>query len=368
MTATPAKLQHIPATIASVSDYEPYARERVSEQVWAFLAGGAADEVTVGENTAAFRRIPLAARVLRDLTDGSTAVDLFGRTHAVPILLAPVAYQRLAHPEGELATALAAAAMGAGMVVSTEASVPLEDIAARTEAPLWFQLYIQPDRGFTRALVQRVEAAGYQALMVTVDAPLGGPRNREQRAGFVRPANIQPVNLAGMLPPPSTEGRPGAPVVLGTPLLAAAPTWADLVWLRSSTRLPVLVKGVMTADDARRALEEGVDGIVVSNHGGRILDSQPATIDVLARIAAEVDGRVPVLMDGGIRRGTDVLKALALGAAAVLIGRPYMFGLAAAGAVGVAHVLHILRAELEVAMALTGCKSLAAVGPTLVGR
>jgi 4-hydroxymandelate oxidase len=267
-----------------------------------------------------------------------------------------------------LATVLAASAMQAGMVVSTQASASLEDIARQARVPLWFQLYILPDRDFTAALVRRAEAAGYRALVVTVDAPVNGVRNREQRAGFVLPPEAEAVNLRGLAPPPAMGGAAGAPVLLGTPLLASAPSWKDIAWLRSLTRLPVLVKGVMTADDAGRAVSEGVDGIIVSNHGGRVLDTLPATIDVLPEIAAAVEGRVPVLMDGGIRRGTDVLKALALGASAVLIGRPYVYGLAAAGAVGVSHVLHILRAELEVAMTLTGCRDLRAIGPSLIRR
>ena len=363
-----AKLQQIPAAIASVADYEPFARERVSEQAWAYVSGGAADEWTLRENCAAFQRLALRTAVLRDLRGGNTRLELFGQGFAYPILLAPVAHQKLVHPEGELATVLAASAMEAGMVVSTQASASLEDIARHARAPLWFQLYILPDRDFTAALVRRAEAAGYGALVVTVDAPVNGPRNREQRASFAVPAEAEAVNLRGSQPLPAMGGAAGSPALFGTPLLDSAPTWKDIAWLRSLTRLPLLVKGVMSAEDAGRAVSEGVDGIVVSNHGGRVLDAQPATIDVLPEIAAAVGGRVPVLLDGGIRRGTDVLKALALGASAVLIGRPYVYGLAAAGAVGVSHVLHILRAELEVAMALTGCRDLGGVGPSLVRR
>jgi 4-hydroxymandelate oxidase len=363
-----AKLEQIPAAIASVADYEPFARERVSEQAWAYVSGGAADEWTLRENCAAFQRLSLRTSVLQDLGGGNTRLDLFGQSFAYPILLAPVAHQKLVHPEGELATVLAASAMQAGMIVSTQASASLEDIARQAQAPLWFQLYILPDRDFTAALVRRAEAAGYRALVVTVDAPVNGLRNREQRAGFTLPAEAEAVNLRGLRPVPGMGGAAGAPVLFGTPLLASAPTWKDLAWLRSLTRLPLLIKGVMAAADARRAVSEGVDGIIVSNHGGRVLDTQPATIEVLPEIAAAVEGRVPVLLDGGIRRGTDVLKALALGAGAVLVGRPYVYGLAAAGAVGVSHVIHILRAELEVAMVLTGCRDLRAVGPSLIRR
>ena len=362
MTGMPLpKLTQIPPSVAAVADYEPLARERMSAQAWAYIAGGAADELTLAENQAAFQRVRLRTRVLADLSGGNTHLQLFGQAFTHPIFLAPVAYQQLAHAEGELATVLAASAVQAGMVLSTQASVSLEAVAEQAHNPLWFQLYIQPDRPFTEALVRRAEAAGYQALVLTVDAPVNGMRNREQRASFCLPEGIEAVNLRGMQSL-REEASPSGGLLLGGALLAAAPGWADVQWLRSLTRLPILLKGVMTAEDARRAVAEGIDGIIVSNHGGRTLDGQPATIEVLAEIAAAVQGRVPLLLDGGIRRGTDVFKALALGADAVLVGRPYVYGLAAAGASGVAHVVQLLRAELEVAMALTGCRDLASIG------
>ena len=366
MPAPLAKLQQIPATIASVADYEPLARERVTEHAWAYVSGGSADEVTLRENCAAFQRIALRTRVLQDLNGGNTHLELFGARFEFPILLAPVAFQKLVHPDGELATVLAASAHKAGMVLSTQASVLLEDVARNAQAPLWFQLYVQPDRGFTRELVQRAQSAGYQALMVTVDAPVNGLRNREQRAGFALPAGVEAINLRGMRPSPPPGGEAGGPVLLGGPLLASAPTWKDIDWLRSLTSLPVLVKGIMTAEDAERAVASGVAGIVVSNHGGRTLDTVPATIGVLPEIADAVGGRLPLLLDGGIRRGSDVFKAVALGASAVLIGRPYVYGLAAAGALGVSHVIHILRAELELTMALTGCRELRDIERSLI--
>lgn len=368
MAVVKDKLQSIPPSIAAVTDYEPFARERVTEQAWAYVSGGAADEITLRHNIAAFSRLGIKPRVLADLKGGGTQCRLLGQTLPYPILLAPVAYQKLAHPDGEMATALAAAAMQAGMVVSTQASVPLEDIAKQVTVPPWFQLYIQHDRGFTRDLVQRAEASGYAALVLTVDAPVSGLRNREQRAGFALPPGVEAVNLRGLPPLAGGAGAPGQPVLFGTPLLDSAPTWQDVAWLKSITRLPVLLKGILTAEDASEALAYGADGLIVSNHGGRTLDTVPATIDVLPDIAATVGGRVPVLLDGGIRRGTDVFKALALGAAAVLVGRPYIYGLAAAGAVGVSHVLHILRAELEATMALAGTKNLAAIGPHHICR
>ncbi|MDH0897159.1 MULTISPECIES: alpha-hydroxy acid oxidase [unclassified Pseudomonas] len=359
------KLQQIPPSIAAVADYEPFARERMSEQAWAYIAGGATDELTLADNRTAFERLRLRGQVLADLSGGNTRLRLFGQDFAHPIFLAPVAYQKLAHPDGELASVVGASAFGAGMVVSTQASVELEAIAEQAQTPLWFQLYIQADRDFTAALVRRVEAAGYQALVLTVDAPVSGMRNREQRAGFALPEGIEAVNLRGMRP--LQGGAPaGGGLLLGGPLLAAAPTWDDLAWLRGLTRLPILLKGITSGLDAERALAAGAGGLIVSNHGGRTLDGLPATIDALPEVAAAIQGRIPLLLDGGIRRGSDVLKALALGADAVLVGRPYVFALAAAGATGVAHVLQILRAELEVAMALTGCRDLAAIGPQVI--
>ncbi|MFI8745461.1 alpha-hydroxy acid oxidase [Pseudomonas sp. NPDC077186] len=362
------KLQQIPAEIAALADYERFARERLSEQAWAYLAGGAADELTLADNRAAFDRLRLRSRVLRDLSGGNTRLRLFGQDFDHPIFLAPVAYQQLAHPDGELASVLAAGAVGAGMLVSTQASVELETIAAAAQAPLWFQLYLQPDRDFTAALVRRAEAAGYQALVLTVDAPVSGVRNREQRAGFALPTGVEAVNLRGMRPLQAQPDPDARSLLLGGPLLAAAPTWADLAWLRGLTRLPILLKGIMSGADAEQALAAGMDGLIVSNHGGRSLDGLPATIEALPEVAAAVRKQVPLLLDGGIRRGSDVLKALALGADAVLVGRPYVFGLAAAGAVGVAHVLQMLRGELEVAMALTGCRDLAAIGGETIWR
>ncbi len=365
MTAPLAKLTRIPPTVAAVADYEPLARERLAPQDWAYLDGGAADEFTAQDNRAAFSRWQLRTQVLRDLAGGGTGCELFGARLRYPILLAPVAYQKLAHPDGELATVLGASAMQAAMVVSTQASVTLEDIARAAQTPLWFQLYFQHDRGFTRDLARRAEGAGYRALVVSVDAPVSGLRNREQRAGFAFPPGVEPVNLRGLPPPPAAGA---GDTLFGSPLIAAAPTWRDIDWLRAQTKLPVVLKGIMTAQDATRALAAGVDGVIVSNHGGRVLDTQPATIDVLPEIAAAIDGRMRLLMDGGIRRGSDVFKALALGADAVLIGRAFVHGLAAAGAPGVAHVLRILHAELEVTMALTGCRDLDAITPSLLRR
>ena len=303
------------------------------------------------------------------MAGGHTRVDLLGRTWAHPLLVAPMAYQRLAHPHGEQATALAAAALGAGMVFSTQASMPLEQIATTFlpepgRGPLWFQLYLQPDRDFTRELVQRAESAGFEALVLTVDAPVQGARDAERRAGFRLPAHVSAVNLVGMRPPPVRALHPGQSALFDD-LLTHAPGWEDVAWLRSITRLPILLKGVLHPDDARQAIASGASGLIVSNHGGRTLDTAVTTAKALPCIADAVQGDVPLLVDGGIRRGTDVLKAIGLGASAVLIGRPVLHGLANAGATGVAHVLRLLRDELEIAMALTGCRTLAEAPATL---
>jgi len=363
-------LERIPPQIAAVDDYEALARSRMTPQAFAYVSGGAADELTLAENVAAFRRIRVFSRVLRSVDGGDTRLELFGQQLAYPILLAPVALQKLAHEEGELATVLAASAMQAPMIVSAQASVSLEDIAARGQgqACLFMQIYLQGDRGFVRELIGRAEAAGYRALVVTVDAPVSGVRNREQRAEFTLPPGVEPVNLRGMRAQTTATAVAGESPVFGSGVLAGAPTWKDIDWLQSVTKLPVVLKGIMSPDDAAMAVKAGAAGIVVSNHGGRTLDTQPATIDALEPIVGDVDGRVPILLDGGVRRGTDVLKALALGARAVLVGRPYVYALAAAGPPGVAHVLHMLRTELEMAMVLTGCRHLADIGPEVVMR
>ncbi|MBL0091598.1 MAG: alpha-hydroxy-acid oxidizing protein [Piscinibacter sp.] len=340
-----------------VGDYEERAREALDPNAWAYFAGGAADERTLRANREAWNALWLQPRVLRPLAHGHTRVELLGRTLAHPLLLAPVAYQRMAHPQGELGSALAASAQGAGLVLSTQSSTPLEDVARAVRddtqrGPLWFQLYLQGDRGLDLALIRRAEAAGFEALVLTVDAPVHGARDRERRAGFRLPADVSAVHLHGAPPLPHGGELCGG-------LLQAATQWDDVAWLRGVTRLPLLLKGVLHADDARLALAQGVDGLIVSNHGGRTLDTALPTAWALPRIADAVGGAVPLLVDGGIRRGTDVLKAVALGARAVLIGRPYVLALAVAGAQGVAHALRLLRDELEIAMALAGCATLA---------
>ena len=370
-------LDGIPRDIVALADYEAYARRRLDDNAWAYLDGAAADELTQDWNRAAFERRVLLPRVMADVAGGHCRTTLFGRELPNPVLLAPVAWQKLFHPDGELATAYAASALGAGMVLSTLASCQIEDVAAAArqggDGPRWFQLYLQPERSLNAELVQRAEAAGYEAIVLTVDAPLHGIRNREQRVGFQLPPGIEAVNLRRPQQADDVEGmarrrRSDAekraqrgPSAVFDDLMPHAPTWRDLEWLLATTRLPVIVKGILHPDDAVRAVDLGAAGIVVSNHGGRTLDTLPASLDALPAIAERLLGRVPILLDGGIRRGTDVFKAIALGASAVLIGRPYIHALAAAGPLGVAHVLRLLQDELEACMALCGVARLSQI-------
>ncbi|ABM37863.1 alpha-hydroxy acid oxidase [Polaromonas naphthalenivorans] len=370
VVAAPLSVEQIPAGVVTLADHEAHARSRLDDNAWAYFSGGAGDEITLRANCSAWSERLLHPRVLQPLAGGHTRIELLGRTLAHPVFLAPVAYQRMAHAGGEVASAYAASALGAGMVLSTQASMPLETVAQAIagdpqRGPLWFQLYIQPDRGFTRELVQRAEQAGYEALVLTVDAPASGARDRERRANFHLPAHVSAVNLAGLAPPPQVALQPGQSALFDG-LLVNTPTWDDVAWLQSITRLPVLLKGILHPGDARQAAVLQVAGIIASNHGGRTLDTAPATASVLPRIVQAVAGELPVLVDGGIRRGTDILKAMALGASAVLVGRPYIHGLANAGALGVAHVLRLLRDELEIAMALCGCRTLAQATPEIL--
>lgn len=373
MSAPVLTPQPLPAGVVSLLDHATHAQTTMDAPTWAYLFGAAADEITLESNLAAWRRIALLPRVLRPLAGGHTRIELLGRTLSHPILIAPMAYQQLAHPGGEHATALAAAALGAGMVLSTLASSPLDAIASSFlpipgRGPLWFQLYLQEDRRFTADLVQRAESAGYEALVLTVDAPVQGVRDRERRTGFRLPAHVQAVNLATLRPAPRTHHLGPTESALFDGLLRHAPSWDDIAWLRSITQLPVLLKGILHPDDAREALASGASGLIVSNHGGRTLDTAVSTATALPAIAQVVRGEIPILVDGGIRRGTDVLKAIALGANAVLVGRPVLHGLANAGATGVAHVLRLLRDELEVAMALCGCRTLDQANQALLTR
>ncbi len=346
------------AELVNCLDFEEAARQRLPPEVYNYIAGAAGDELSLHRNRSAFDSLLLKPRVLRDVSRLDTRAEILGTELGYPILLAPTAYHRMVHPDGELATARAAGAAGATLVISALANTTVEDIAGAAGGPLWFQLYVQPDRSFTRDLVQRSEAAGCKAICITVDTPVLGTRNREMRDRFGLSEGLDRANL---------RGRKGARAGhfdesgVYSEVLDAALTWEGIDWILGFAKVPILLKGILAPEDAALAVEHGVAGIIVSNHGARNLDTTPATIEALPAVVAAVDGRLPVLLDGGVRRGTDVVKALALGARAVLVGRPYLWGLAAAGADGVATVIKMLRTELLAAMALCGCPTLAAI-------
>jgi 4-hydroxymandelate oxidase len=340
-----------------VADFERLAEERVPENVWCYFAGGAGDEVTLRANVAAFGRWRFRPRMLTDVADVSTEVELLGARVSMPILAAPTAMHKLLDPDGETATARACARAGTLMCVSTITSCRHAEIRdAAPGAPRWQQVYILADRGRTEAHLDEAADCGYSALVLTVDTPYWGRRERDLRLGFRIPDDL-PVPYASS--PDRASGIAFVPV-------SPSVSWRDVEWLAGRAGLPVLVKGVLTGEDARLAVEHGAAGVIVSNHGGRQLDGVAASLDALPEVAEAVGGRVPVLMDGGIRRGTDALKALALGARAVLVGRPLLYGLAAGGEDGVRRVLELLGDELERGLALLGCTSPAQVARTHV--
>ncbi|WP_432047605.1 aminotransferase class I/II-fold pyridoxal phosphate-dependent enzyme [Streptomyces asiaticus] len=344
----------------SLDEYAERARTRLGPEVWDFIEGGAGEERTLAANRAAFDRTRLSPRVLTGVGECDPSTTVLGRRWGAPVAVAPMAYHTLMHPDGETATARAAGAAGLPLVVSTFAGRTFAEIAAAATSPLWLQVYCFRDRDTTRRLIEHAEAAGFEALVLTVDTPRLGRRLRDLRNDFRLPPHIAPANL------PADEADYSSPSEHGRTGLDPALDWSVIAWLRSVSRLPVLVKGVMTAEDARRAIAAGVDGIVVSNHGGRQLDGAPATLDVLAPIAAAVDGRCALLLDGGVRRGRDILGALALGADAVLLGRPVLHGLAVAGGAGAAGVLGLVLDELSEAMTLTGTATVADADASLL--
>lgn len=351
----------------NIFEYEALARERLSAMAYDFIAGGADDEVTVRDNRAAFDRLRLRPRVLVAVGTRDLTTTVLGQQISFPVLVAPTGLQCLAHPDGELATARAAGAAGTIMVLSTSSNYSIEEVAAVASGPLWFQLYCYRDRGITKMLVERAQAAGFRALCVTVDAPVLGNRERDKRSGFTLPPGLERGNLHGI----DLAKLAGAEAPLGrigydTGAMDADLTWKDIEWLAGLTSLPIVIKGILTAEDAQLAVEYGAAGLIVSNHGGRQLDSAIAAADALPEVVEAVEGRVEVLMDGGIRRGTDVLKALALGAKAVLVGRPVVWGLACDGEAGVRRVLEILRSELDLAMALVGRPTIASIDRSLL--
>ena len=347
----------------SVADYEQLAEERLEPGPWAYLAGGSGDEWTLRANRAAFERWTFRPRVLCDVSEISTATTVLGSAVAFPVLVAPVAYQQLYNPDGECATARGAAATGAGMAVSTFSTRSHEEIAAAAPGLLqWCQLYVFQDREFTREHLAGAAAAGCSAVVLTVDTPQLAQRERDLRVGFEVPPEL-PLPYARA----AIGGEAQNPADQFA-LLDASVSWRDLEWIASEARLPVVLKGITTAEDARLALEHGAAAIVVSNHGGRQLDGVPATLDALPEVVEAAAGRVEIYLDGGIRRGTDIAKALALGARAVLAGRAPVFGLAAAGEEGVRHVLELLRDEFALALSLLGCASPDELTPAHVQR
>jgi 4-hydroxymandelate oxidase len=348
----------------NVREFEALARERLDPVHYDYFAGAAQDEITVRGNESAFARLALVPRILRGVAAPALDVTVLGADASMPIMMSPTAFHRLAHPDAERATARAAAAAGTIMIAAMLSTTAIEDIAAEarkaaSDPVLWFQLYIQPDLGFTEAIVRRAEEAGCQALVVTVDSPALGRHERNDRNDFHDlPAGIRCENLR--------ELRGGEPGSVRQVVLSPEISWRHIDWLREISSLPVVLKGALHPLDARLAVERGVDALLVSNHGGRQLDTMPPTIDQLPLIAETVEGRVPLLLDGGVRRGTDVVKALALGADAVAVGRPILWGLAADGEAGVTRVLEILRAETAHTLTLCGCDAPGAVTRDLV--
>jgi len=349
------------AGIVSLADFEALARAVMDPSAFDYVAGGSWDEVTLQENIAAWRRRRFRPRVLVDVSGVDPSTTFLGQPSALPVAVAPMAFQSLAHAEGEIEAARGAAAGGIPYTLSTTSSHSIEAVATGAPgATLWFQLYTQSDPAVTRSLVERAEAAGYRAVVLTVDLPVLGYRDRDRRAGFLLP------HMGNFADVEATHGR--SPTLLHAPGMEPTLTWSDLATMRSWTSLPLVLKGILTAEDARLAVEHGVDAVVVSNHGARQLDRVPATVDVLAEVVAAVGGSTEVWVDGGIRRGLDIAIARALGAQGVLVGRPIYWALAAGGAAGVERAIAILREELALTLALLGTPTPADIGAAhLVG-
>ena len=350
-------LDHIPAEILCAQDYETQVARFLPAPALAYIAGGSGQDLSLAANRRAFEKWSVWPRILADMRQGHTRLQLAGQHLPHPVLLAPVAYQTLAHPQAELATARAAAATDSLQIVSTLSSCTLEEIARTGGGNKWFQLYLQSKRESSLDLLRRAEAAGYTAIVLTLDASVQSPSLRALRAGFRLPEHVRPVNVEhypAAVPAAIDAGQSW----LFQGLMQSAPLWDDLDWLLTQTSLPVWVKGVLHPDDALALRARGVTGLIVSNHGGRGLDGAPASLQALPVVRAALGDAYPLLFDGGIRSGTDIFKALALGANAVLTGRLQMYALSVAGALGVAHMLKLLREELELCMAMTACATL----------
>jgi isopentenyl diphosphate isomerase/L-lactate dehydrogenase-like FMN-dependent dehydrogenase len=346
----------------NIGEYERLAEERLEPGAFGYYAGGAGDEWTLRENVAAFNRWVLRPRMLVDVGSVTTRTTVLGADVSMPVLVAPTAFHRLAHPDGEGAVARAAAAAGTVFCLSTLSSLsPAEVASAAPEGLRWFQLYWSRDRGFTSEIVASAVEAGFSAILLTVDLPVAGRRERDLRAAFELPVDLPLPNL------PRHLGGGNFHAALGE-VVDPTITWRDLEWLASLSELPIVVKGILTAEDARLACGHGVAGVVVSNHGGRQLDGVAATLDALPEVVETCAGEITVLLDGGVRRGSDVVKAIALGARAVLVGRAVLWGLAVGGEAGVRRVLELLQAEVELALTLLGCPSPEAIVPAHVAR
>lgn len=355
------------SVLANLNDIERAAQSCLPGPVFDYFAGGADDELTLARNTEAWSELVLRPRQLVDVGKVDTTIDLLGDRLAMPVLTAPCAFNTLAHPDGELGVARAAARAGLIQVLSMQATTTIEDVAAVAAGRRWFQLAVLRDRAVTRALVERAEAAGYAALCLTVDVPVLGRRERDIRNEFRVPDGIEMVNLSPYLPTGLVEADPQTALArFVSSSFDPTLTWDALDWLCSVTRLPVLAKGILTGEDARRAVEHGAAGVMVSNHGGRQLDGVSSTCEALPEVIDALAGSVPVTVDGGIRRGTDVIRAIALGATAALIGRPYLWALAVNGEAGVETMLEMLQRELRIAMALLGRPSIGHVDGTVV--
>jgi 4-hydroxymandelate oxidase len=352
-------------------EYEQLAAKHLSPMAWDYYRSGATDEITLLDNREAFLRIKLRPRMLVDVSNIDLHTHVLGEKLQLPLLIAPMAFQCLAHPEGEIATAIAAASASTGLILSTLSTRSMEEVAtvrqSFPQALQWFQLYIHRDRGLTRALVERAKIAGYKALCLTVDAPMLGKREVDHRNEFCLPPHLYPANLVNISGLDISQEKGGSGLFsYFAQQIDPAITWSDLDWLQSISDLPLVLKGILRGDDAVRAVEHGAQAIIVSNHGGRQLDGAIASIAALAEIVTAVDGKAEILLDGGIRRGTDILKALALGAKAVLIGRPVLWGLAVAGQAGVSHIISLLQEELHLAMALSGYARLADIDVSII--
>jgi 4-hydroxymandelate oxidase len=354
--------------LLQLEEFETAARSRLPHDVWDYLQGGSGTESTLDANLTAFKQIIVRPRVLVDVSARDLSTTLLGAPLDFPVIIAPMAFQRLAHADGEVATATAARDAGTLLIASTFASRTFEDIDAAAGGKWWLQVYWLRQRDVLGAMLRRAADAGCQALMLTVDAPLLGRRLRDIRNGFTLPPGVGAANVVSAVMAEAHEREAGSSSLQRHASSAIDPsiTWADLAWLRAQTPLPLMLKGLATAEDAVLAVEHGIDAIVVSNHGGRQLDGAIASLDALPEVVAATAGRIPVLVDGGVRSGTDIFKALALGAQAVLVGRPVVWGLAHAGAAGVGAVLQLLRDELSEVMALAGTPRLADIDATTV--